>query len=67
MKIKLKDPRNMTTRELEVEFGLKEGVIAKMTTDPSDGTIEIETPLALTDKQKQALENKLGMRIISEG
>lgn len=66
MKLKLKDPRRMTTMELEDEFGLKGGLITKMVTNPSEGTIEIETPLALTEKQKQAIGNKLGMRIISE-
>lgn len=66
MRLVLKDPCKMTAHELEDEFGLNRGVIIRMVSNPSEGTIEIETPLALTVKQKQAVENKLGMRIISE-
>ena len=63
MIITLKEIRNITCVELEQRLGLKRGDIASMTTNP-DGSVEIATPLKVTDAQKQAIADKLGLTIV---
>jgi len=60
----MKQIRNMNCIELEKHFGLKRGDIAQKTSYP-DGTIEIETPLNLSNTQKARIEADLGAKIVT--